>query len=739
MAGGEQKTSTSSSPRFGFRTIFRLFSGFFACIVAVIFYQYAQYALYETGNGVKVRASVGSTSVGSTALLETDKINFNSSGPFSVEAHIIHNRTYFDGAGIYKAMPVPSNFPISIGTTTLIWTVAFKTDQAGPLLSLRIRRSNANNLGPMHMCTYIAYGHVAVWIGNNAPLNSTRGEISDGLWHVVDVILQPRERKLTLYIDGEKDSFKTLKPSVSEKKLNVISLDGKQLPQETDQYILIAGYGSERFPSFEHVAREDVLLTIVSRTYFYGLIGHGLLRVIGPEEDLPSAPLISEMARRLLESLRISASGVPEVKAPATVSLASSSTIASECFSSRVSKINSSDLEANSFVILLVGNLRTFGANFRAISELFACALGGERLVGAVATSARVQHSDRAWYMDPRSLRRGRGKDANNAVKAGKVAENMDAESPVPPSFDVLMTLRDRDGSSVCYPFEAVVVAEEEFREFHPNELVQRPLDTDRDKALYFRKLTYNKILYLRRALARAEASHLDAYGKPLPPSAPVFVGRPDMRPQTPPFGIYAAAKALKEDPLRVFVQEHPVWGHSDMVFITSVLAARRLTRVNLTCAFQEGDVASKAFLETVMEPEIQLGYLFRLLCLDVFVENHPRGLLDWVKVTHEFDHILNGIQTFGPSPEMPAHTTQPRCISAQHLREKRDVFSSSQELPTWVLAKPFRSLADGKRLYQDTRWFEKLFRDLGPRFCNERGTAPRGGDASRQEPSCLV
>mmetsp|Transcript_9586 Transcript_9586/g.18376 ORF Transcript_9586/g.18376 Transcript_9586/m.18376 type:complete len:153 (-) Transcript_9586:267-725(-) len=136
------------------------------------------------------------------------------------------------------------------------------------------------------------------------------------------------------------------------------------------------------------------------------------------------------------------------------------------------------------------------------------------------------------------------------------------------------------------------------------------------------------------------------------------------------------------------------------MVFITSVEAIRRLTSLNLDCAFRpEGD-QTKPYLNMIMEPELQLSFLFRLACLDVFLETDPLQLLEWVKVTHEFNKIISGLRY---SPPTCSDTSE----EGKSLK-----FAQS------VLKRPFRSVANAKS-YGGSDHLSKCFRVLGHRFCD--------------------
>jgi len=162
-------------------------------------------------------------------------------------------------------------------------------------------------------------------------------------------------------------------------------------------------------------------------------------------------------------------------------------------------------------VLALVGNLRTFGANLRVISDMFGCSAHQTktRVIASLVAPEYVQHTDRAWYME-----------------AGA------AKSAVPPSAPILKTIQERDGAGVCFPFVCSIISNEELDKAIPPELRERPLDTDHDKAMYFSKLSFTKISYLRKALQNADKLHQAEYGEPLKPTDMFFVGRPDMRPE---------------------------------------------------------------------------------------------------------------------------------------------------------------------------------------------------------------
>jgi len=76
---------------------------------------------------------------------------------------------------------------------------------------------------------------------------------------------------------------------------------------------------------------------------------------------------------------------------------------------------------------------------------------------------------------------------------------------------------------------------------------------------MYFSKLSFTKISYLRKALQNADKLHQAEYGEPLKPTDMFFVGRPDMRPERTLDGIEHVARALKSNSLRVFVSWHEV------------------------------------------------------------------------------------------------------------------------------------------------------------------------------------
>mmetsp|Transcript_23373 Transcript_23373/g.37548 ORF Transcript_23373/g.37548 Transcript_23373/m.37548 type:complete len:173 (-) Transcript_23373:104-622(-) len=169
------------------------------------------------------------------------------------------------------------------------------------------------------------------------------------------------------------------------------------------------------------------------------------------------------------------------------------------------------------------------------------------------------------------------------------------------------------------------------------------------------------------------------------------------------------------------------------MVFITSIFALRRIVNVDLRCAFKTANQANaKPYLEDVMEPELQLIYLLRLLCIDLIYDSHPEELLEWDKITHENDEILEGLKSAW-NEQCDAKSAKEDFEEAGRIREQAGEAAQSRTFPEWVFKRPFRTFEDFKS-YGGTDWGKKVFDQLGHRFCPLEQT--KAGNRS-YVPSC--
>eukprot|EP00466_Bigelowiella_natans_P002359 jgi/Bigna1/82795/fgenesh1_pg.97_\ len=635
---------------------------------------------------------------------------------------VLHNRTYFDGAGLQVSRPVGSHLVYEdFESHSWVLTVAFKTSQAGPLFAIRSSSSPSPSSSSavqwrLFSCLLVSYGHVALVENGQTRINSTHGQLNEEQWHMGVLLYNHKEdphgkagtrggggltsRSFRLFIDGEEDAKAVLPPLGGGG--GATSSRNATTSEEASSLVFTAGYASNTFPKFQHVKRREVLLTIVSRTYFYGILDHVSLAL---SDSLPAPSDV-------LHSTTGTLAYIKETFTPPSNTVSSRITL-NQPDSTSHRHINDEGREGGgvarptrrnqSFVLLLIGNLRTFGSNLPTISSLFTCAVRDARLVTVVSTPTYSQHTDRAWYMEKAEGRlAGEGADDDStegeAAKGGGKQQQRDYEPAIPPSDGVIRAILRRDAKHIEHPFSAVIIPDAEFHAFLPVDLWSKPLDTDDDKAKYFSKLTYNKILYLSKALEEAESAHKKAYGgQELGDTDLVFVARPDMRPAKAPQGLAVVAEALRQNPLRAFVQFHPVWGTTDMVFITSIFALRRIVNVDLRCAFKTANQANaKPYLEDVMEPELQLIYLLRLLCIDLIYDSHPEELLEWDKITHENDEILEGLKSAW-NEQCNAKSAKEDFEEAGRIREQASEAAQSRTFPEWVFKRPFRTFEDFK------------------------------------------
>mmetsp|Transcript_17999 Transcript_17999/g.36313 ORF Transcript_17999/g.36313 Transcript_17999/m.36313 type:complete len:585 (+) Transcript_17999:41-1795(+) len=455
---------------------------------------------------------------------------------------ILGDVMWFDGAGITKSVHLnPAMTAAKEASGDWQLRVAFKTEQAGPLVATKSGAS-------LDTCLFIESGRVVFWANEKRVLSSSSSKTNDEDWHMAQLLFQKTTGTLNLSIDGV--------PEAS------VPWEGLQPGKRFFGTETVLGYCRDNMPIFNHTIRDIVRITITSRTYFYGAMSH--VSFTSSRDSIPDPTHFLSQLRRT----------------PTSVQTPTSLLLHDNC------KAHSSGVKRypggnHTMVLALVGNLRTFGANLRVISDMFGCSAHQTktRVIASLVAPEYVQHTDRAWYME-----------------AGA------AKSAVPPSAPILKTIQERDGAGVCFPFVCSIISNEELDKAIPPELRERsnthvdcihashpstppfihlsihpcfhasinltigphqhnsrPLDTDHDKAMYFSKLSFTKISYLRKALQNADKLHQAEYGEPLKPTDMFFVGRPDMRPERTLDGIEHVARALKSNSLRVFVSWHEV------------------------------------------------------------------------------------------------------------------------------------------------------------------------------------
>ena len=594
------------------------------------------------------------------------------SGTATPSGVLLEGPMWFDGAGIHHTV---SPAPVGLFSPEEDWALvlSFKSAQSGPLVCTGPGTHPAKIDMEMHggqsdKCLLLWDGYVVFYTGSGNITSSRR--FNDRKWHRVALTWTAKPRQLNMYIDGSLDA-------------SARGVDLSRIPSGPGKRSVSLGFGSDAFPPFLHTTREIVRLTIISRTYLYGSMAN--VRAIAGD----ALTLEHAQADARAEHIRLRRIDAVAAKAASAGSVRLDNTT---CTAMRTA---GADPALQSVNMVLVGNLRTFGSNVHAFSRI-PCALPRRPVMAVAVTPPLAQHADRAWYMD-----------------------KAETSGATPPSMAVLDALRQE--RHVCYPFDVEVVPEEAFVEALPTAL-RRPLDTDRDKAEYFSKLTFSKALYFRRALARLRRLHVATAGRELRDDDVVVIGRPDMRPPVLQRGLLRVAKALRQDPLRAFVQWHGVWGCTDMVLLTSVAALRRLASVDLQCAF------GRPYLNRIFEPELQLRFLLHHLCIDVFLYTGEDPLMDWSKVTHEFDEIVKGLRHNGTCAYVRGEV-RARVGEGSQLEAQNDDGESDS-----VISRPLRTYADAQK-YGGLDNMRKLYTELGSRFCKH---SSNGSQPSAAMPRCL-
>ncbi|GAB5359572.1 hypothetical protein AAMO2058_000554900 [Amorphochlora amoebiformis] len=367
------------------------------------------------------------------------------------------------------------------------------------------------------------------------------------------------------------------------------------------------GYSTDAFPPFEDSVRMMTRQTVISRTYYYGALANGYLTMEKHSMRDIDNQCKEDMAK--LEHLKYAKGKPPRHQ---VVRL-------DKCQEKRrVSK------ERNQTLVLYSVIFGPLGRTHLTLLDDF------------LARSRKELQ-----YMDKR--------------------ENSGA---VPMSVDILERIRDRDGDKICFPYSIAVMTPKELTKGIPKDLTQ-PLDTDAQKGRYFSKITFIRQLYMRRAIEEAEKVHLEAYKRPLADTDVVYISRPDMMAFNDPKNLEYIMEAIRLNPLRIFVYWHPVWGNADMMFIISGLMARRMIRLDLKCAsnkqildLERNTTNNKGYLDG-FEPELQLYYMFRILCGAVYVDVGDNLNLD--KLNHERGMILRGLRNSGKcTEESSRHPNRP-------------------------------------------------------------------------------
>jgi len=262
------------------------------------------------------------------------------------------------------------------------------------------------------------------------------------------------------------------------------------------------------------------------------------------------------------------------------------------------------DIKTSDYIVVLIGNLRSFNVTRHIYGWAFSDAKLFPKLI-VVSSTKFVDHNDVAWWQNSSSI--ANDNLSKNYVKVLLESEEVETlQHRMCPHSHIIM----HDDVEKLLPWQMqqkLVTHKGRTKDGHY-------IDFNRTAhAIYLAKITLNRRTYLERAFEYMETFYKKQSFK-MDDTSLVIIARPDFYPRSlRHLDIYQLK--LRKNPNLVFAGFHEVWGILDQVLIMSVKILRKLV------SLPKEECVS---LDIGTEPEVSLQCLLRSVCADIVVSPLP-------------------------------------------------------------------------------------------------------------------